>query len=492
MQFPSSLRGWPEGLWVAAFAFLVRAVVLLLVPNALQADPDGYRTVGENLLQHRVLGHGNQPTAVRPPLYPLILAFCGVFGPAARGVLALGHLAMGVATVWLAWDLTHKCRLHRLQRWLVAALVACDPLLLRASTLVMTETLATLLATAALHQWACYLRQPTPWKAGLLGALMGLGVLCRPGWLVWLLASAAILLICPKHKSRSNSSDAHILGHSLWQADGGEGSPMVCASLALYTVGATLVLVPWVIRNAVQFGWPILTTTHGGYTMLLANNSWLYEHLSQGGSLSDWNPQPFHQAWHQQIEERFLLHKPLLRNMAPQPSDIFSEQPSTKGLFPDPCRWMIDEFGADRWAYQQAMRTIWENPSIFAWAVLLRWGRLWQLAPSRVGDNLFDQVVYYACVGWYGGEFILAIWGIWGIYTKSNQNSILRNTLLLGLVWAVLLTGLHTFYWTEMRMRSPLTTVLALAAAFSLSFNRLSSTFAIFASCRKGENAKPL
>ena len=197
MPSESACRGWPEGLAVVAGALTLRAAVLLLAPHALQTDPDGYRTVGENLLRHGVLGHGPQPTAVRPPLYPLILAGCAVFGPAAPAALGLVHLAMGTATVWLAWDLARMGRLRGWQRCLGAALVAGDPLLVRASTLVMTETLAALLATASLNLWARYLRQPTPWRAALLGALAGLGVLCRPHWLLWALATAGGLLICP-------------------------------------------------------------------------------------------------------------------------------------------------------------------------------------------------------------------------------------------------------------------------------------------------------
>ncbi|HOM18685.1 MAG TPA: glycosyltransferase family 39 protein, partial [Thermoguttaceae bacterium] len=359
-QFSNGSRRWLEGLAVVGAAVALRAVVLFLTPDALEADPDGYRAVGENLVRHGVLGHGPYPTAVRPPLYPLILAGCAVFGSSARWVLGLVHLALGTATVWLAWDLARMGRLRRWQQWMVAGLVAGDPLLVRASTQVMTETLAALLATAAWNLWGRYLRRPTAWRAGLLGAILGIGVLCRPEWLLVGFAAAGMLLF------RSAG----------W------------TSLAAYGAAAGMVLAPWPVRNRIQFGQPILTTTHGGYTMLLANNQWLYEHLRQGGALADWNPAGFHQAWHQTVEERFL-RKPI----RPSPNNAGEDTPFGKKPFPlerDSTSSIVDELAADRWAYREAIRTIGENPGIFCRAVLFRWGRLWQIVPSRIGESYLD------------------------------------------------------------------------------------------------------
>jgi len=532
MPSESACRGWPEGLAVVAGALTLRAAVLLLAPHALQTDPDGYRTVGENLLRHGVLGHGPQPTAVRPPLYPLILAGCAVFGPAAPAALGLVHLAMGTATVWLAWDLARMGRLRGWQRCLGAALVAGDPLLVRASTLVMTETLAALLATASLNLWARYLRQPTPWRAALLGALAGLGVLCRPHWLLWALATAGGLLICPPgRKPRrlplpdkppdDSLSQRPLAERPLPEESGPErllaerplpdkplsvlppsNMPSIWkarwAAVALYAVGAGVFLIPWTVRNAVQLGHPVLTTTHGGYTMLLANNRWLYEHLRQGGRLADWDPARFHQAWHQTVQQQFLLKSAAVS--LPEPASTGSanprEQPRHPARMPAPASPLsdkpvaeepsgkrdaisrgdaslpkVDELAADQWAYREAIGTISENPGIFCRAVLFRWGRLWQVGPTRSYGDPLHRVVYIGSFCWYFLEFILAIWGIWVIYTKRRGHLALRNTLLLALVWAGVLTAVHAFYWTEMRMRSTLTAGLALAAAFGAALH---------------------
>ncbi len=48
-------------------------------------------------------------------------------------------------------------------------------------------------------------------------------------------------------------------------------------------------LAPWAIRNQLIFGRPILTTTHGGYTLLLGNNPSFYEHLRSALRGSVWS-----------------------------------------------------------------------------------------------------------------------------------------------------------------------------------------------------------
>ena len=43
-----------------------------------------------------------------------------------------------------------------------------------------------------------------------------------------------------------------------------------------------VVLSPWMIRNVMVFGEPIWTTTHGGYTLALANNPVYYDDVLHG------------------------------------------------------------------------------------------------------------------------------------------------------------------------------------------------------------------
>ena len=55
-----------------------------------------------------------------------------------------------------------------------------------------------------------------------------------------------------------------------------------------------LVLSPWLIRNVLLFGEPIWTTTHGGYTLALANNPVYYDDVLHGPSGRVWTG---HDQW---------------------------------------------------------------------------------------------------------------------------------------------------------------------------------------------------
>ena len=78
---------------------------------------------------------------------------------------------------------------------------------------------------------------------------MGLGALCRPSTLPAIACMGFFALVS------------------------GSGTPrrrIAAAGLLLST--ALLPLLPWAIRNKMRLGDPVFTTTHGGYTLALANN----------------------------------------------------------------------------------------------------------------------------------------------------------------------------------------------------------------------------
>src|SRR5262249_51902540 len=53
-------------------------------------------------------------------------------------------------------------------------------------------------------------------------------------------------------------------------------------NLAGLLMAAAAVVSPWAIRNYRGFGKPIVTTTHGGYTLFLGNNGEFYDYLWHG------------------------------------------------------------------------------------------------------------------------------------------------------------------------------------------------------------------
>src|SRR5262245_21154935 len=173
-----------------ALTLLLRGSVLWVMRDNLRQDPDAYRQIAENLLRFGEFALGKRdmgevsswptPTAYRPPLYPIVLSNL----PDASGLnvslvkVAVLHLLLGLATVWLTWLTAARllsCRvgpasaasadppnpdriggpaldddrsavfasLSHPTALLAGLLVACDPILLNQQTLVMTETLAT-------------------------------------------------------------------------------------------------------------------------------------------------------------------------------------------------------------------------------------------------------------------------------------------------------------------------------------------------------------
>ncbi|MEX2560182.1 MAG: hypothetical protein WD403_09725 [Pirellulales bacterium] len=405
---------WVLGLIL--FTLLVRGGWLALTAEQLAADPDGYRALAENLLEHGLLGSGGRPTAYRPPLYPLLLAPCLALtgSPWAIGV---AHLLLGAATVlvtfWLALHWLNAPSSHVIQKaeariqtgiaCLAAGLVACDPILLNQASLVMTETLATFLAALCLAALTRLDRQPAAMRALVAGICLGLASLCRPTFLPWTLA---------------------VVLWSAWRLEGWAVRARVAGALCL---GAGLVLSPWAIRNQRHFGRPVISTTHGGYTLLLGNNPSFYAHLADSSRQDVWKAT--------ELDEQVR-------------------------------RWRLEskenEVENDRREYRRAWQNIARQPAMFLWASTQRVGRLWAVAPRPIEDGPASgrDRLRLAVGAWYAGLYLLASLGVWAI-----GRQLLRRPWVWGLLQAATFTAVHTLYWSDMRMRAPLTPVVTLAAA---------------------------
>ena len=228
----------------------------------LPDDPDNYLPLARSLASGEGFAQAGRPTAYRPPLYPMLLVpFVAAIGPGLGWGIAGLHLVLGVGTValtaWTArrWGLGHR------QALIAAAIVAFDPVLVVQVRAVMTETFAAFLTALALAATAL---GPVrgPFASGLT---LGLATLCRPSSLaVAGLTSLASALASPGR----------------WRLRTGR-------ALAL-AVATVLVLVPWAWRNARVLGEPVWTTTHGGYTLALANNSTYYDQVLHGPPGAVW------------------------------------------------------------------------------------------------------------------------------------------------------------------------------------------------------------
>src|SRR5262249_25527409 len=116
----------------------------------------------------------------------------------------------------------------------------------------------------------------------------------------------------------------------------------------LMAAGTAAVLLPWAIRNARVLGEPVWTTTHGGYTLALANNPVYYAEVLDGPPGAVWSGVN-QQRWFDSIG------------------------PRVAGL---------TEPAADRRLRDDALELIRAWPRDFFRAALARLGRFWGIAPA--------------------------------------------------------------------------------------------------------------
>jgi hypothetical protein len=379
----------------------LRAALAYPALNASLEDPDRYLPLSQTLARGEGLKHDGKPTAYRPPLYPLLLAPLVRVLPAARlgWGIATFHVVLGGLTVWFCLSTARAWGYTGWRYALTGIWVGFDPVLIAQVRSVMTETLAACLAACVL--WTAVrlsrsaARQSICWPLGC-GIAGGLAVLCRPS------SAPGFLLFLPALCTRERR----------W-------------ALGPCLLGFLLTLAPWALRNQWALGAPIWTTTHGGYTLALANNDAYYDDVVLGPPGAVWGG-PRQQRWFESI----------------------TDQTRTLG-----------EPGADRWLRGQAIHTMRQRPAVFVRATWQRMLRFWGLAPSGA--------VYPDRVRWLCAIWTLPLWLClaaallhprawrWPAWTATAQ--------IVGL------TLVHAAFWTDLRMRAPLAPAIALLASSVLA-----------------------
>jgi hypothetical protein len=434
---------------VVGLTVMVRGGVSVAMLSSLCADPDAYRAIAETIREAGIYGlsdasGGTRPTAFRPPLYPWVLAMTSPH----RVVVAVLHVVLGAITVGLTVASTQLLFRRTAASVVAGLLVAIDPILVQQSSLVMTETLAVAIVAGVFYRWSIAVRDGLGWSQCVwVGGLLSLAYLCRPTFLVW----AALLVL-------ALGADALIRRSRWWP-------PIIVGGMVALTLGA------WMIRNVGAVGHPVWATTHGGYTLLLANNPSLYDHLRQGQPIADWDPQAFFDAY----SHRYA-GDPTTRSF--WETDWSMAGPPT---YPDDA----GEVNDDRYVNAAAKATIVREPQTFAWACCCRWKVLWTPVPAAIATgsaSLSGAIgVYYFLI------YLAAIVGAWRWNDRcwladrqssdrqsSDRQSLADNSRLRSAVWlswipiaamVVTLSIVHAVYWSNMRMRAPAMPLIAIVAA---------------------------
>ena len=463
-----------RGLWLLLlFTLVVRGGVMIARFGELQADPDSYHLIAHNLVRFACFSINDpadlqgdpRPSAYRPPLYPIILSnlATGKDQIIYYERIALLHLGLGLATAWLTWLIARSLQLGWAS-YLAGVLVACDPILLNQQTLVMTETLAAFCTVVA---WGLLVRfhfDRNWWNAALAGGAIGLAALCRPTYLPWL-GVCALLGFClqPGVLERILKPSSSKRSSAIWGQRVLNGAAFLVAGLG--------VMFPWVWRNHQQFPqwWqvkiagstlsipkPLLTTTHGGYTLYLANNRHFYRYLRKDQTGLPWDPR-----------ERTLSGTTLQFRVSFR-DERYGLMNPTGALGPYLLR--DDEFAIDRRQAELASEAMREDPAGFLSAGMYRVRQLWSPLPYKLSavESPGRMLLRYLTAAWYLAVYALACYGIWQL-----RWDLLKSPWLWAILLCAIFTGVHVFYWCNLRMRAPLMPIVAVvAAAGALSFSR--------------------
>jgi len=230
----------------------------------LRGDEIDYDAIARSLAS----GHGfsltaDRPTASRPPLYPILLA--GVYrivGARAEAGKVL-QILLGGAVVLLAYLLARRLFSERVAL-VAAAIVACNPSLIFISSYMLAENIYIALLLSFLILFAGGRTKPLSYAVCAAGGiLLGLSSLARPNAFPFAMFAAAAFLFF---------------------GTGARGGRLAKSIVMLAAVFA--VLAPWVVRNEVRFGKPVLFTTHGGITFYQGNNRVAYDVPTYRGTVA--------------------------------------------------------------------------------------------------------------------------------------------------------------------------------------------------------------
>jgi 4-amino-4-deoxy-L-arabinose transferase-like glycosyltransferase len=234
---------------IAVLALAVRLVAIYThAPTLGFSDPLYYFATGRaiahglwfiNAVQYSY-DHTRAPSAIHPPLYTLFLAGLSFLRVESVRSQQVATALLGTGTVVVVAFATRRMAGPR--AGLIAAVIAaCYPNLWSLDRLLLSETMAGLVAAAIVWCGCAYADAPSALRAFLLGALLALLALTR--------AEAVLMFVLL-------GVPLAVLSRRAWRAVALDGAWMVMA--------AVLVLGPWVGFNLARFEEPTFISTNGG------------------------------------------------------------------------------------------------------------------------------------------------------------------------------------------------------------------------------------
>lgn len=227
---------------IALAALLVRSPLIFnTFEGAQNPDSVGYLAMADELLD----GEGFSGNNFRPPGYPLFLTLLAPLpGSTTASAVVVQHL-LGIALAAAVTVIGNRY-FGRVPAVIAGALVALAPPMIMVEHLVLADFLLTIVVFAAVVALIEAVTPSIPVTRGLVlaGALLGMAILVKPIAQVLVLLPIAVLAVSTRSWRATLRGSAVVLGTAL------------------------VLVVPWLVHNAIEEGEPV-SATRGGQALWL-------------------------------------------------------------------------------------------------------------------------------------------------------------------------------------------------------------------------------
>jgi 4-amino-4-deoxy-L-arabinose transferase-like glycosyltransferase len=372
-------------------------------------DEQQYSQIAENIVAGHGFGWGpGQPTSIRPPLYPALLAGIWAVSPGNLQAVRALQILLGLATATLVYVL--GARVYGPTAGALAA-AACwlYPSFIFFNFLILTETLFTFLLVAFVLLSVLLVQTPRGWLALTCGLVLGLAALTRS--ILWPLP----LILCP-------------LLAVLIRAPLARRVALPCLLLA----GYALVVTPWAVRNTKLQRVVTIVDTMGGINLRMGN----YEYT------------PDDRMW--------------------DAVALDGEKSWVHGISSDLPNQSITEGQKEKWAQRKAIAYMRANPGVTLRRALIKFADFWGLERefmAGVQNGFYSPHVWFQVIGSIAivlGYVAIVIAGAAGIWLAAPADWRLHVLLLLPILVTM---GAHTIVFGHSRYHLPLIPLFGVYAA---------------------------
>ena len=373
-------------------------------------DEQHYVALARNILD----GHGfaivpGQPTSIRPPLYPgLVAGIFAIAGESSLQAVRLVQIVLSLLVTVLVYQLGRRIFTPAVGRYAAAA-TWLYPSIIFFNFTILTETLYIFLLLAFVLAAVQMIEKPTPGVALVCGVALGLSCLTRS--VLWPLP----ILLCPL---------LAIVLRGSWRVR--------LTAPALVLAGYALVVAPWAVRNTHLQGVLTVVDTMGAFNLRMGN----YEYT------------PDDRMW-TVVELRGELNWAHALNVQ-HPNQHFTEGQKAE------------------WAQKEALAYMAANPAITIRRAWIKFADFWGLErelAAAVQRGMYTPPRWFAVVApltIIATFCLIALVGVAGVWLMRARDW--RADLVILLPVVAIMAG-HTIVFGHSRYHLPLIPILALYGA---------------------------